>query len=119
MGHTRLWPAGTPYRARVERVRSDGNWIIGDPADTYLRPWRIDGRTVQGVPRLMVDRWSDAPQPPAIPGWKYQNYSGFSGGDWHPDKPNWLVCYEYLPINPTDRNAPPVQLSLFDLLEGS
>lgn len=98
----------------VDRVRNDGNWIVGDPADTYLRPWRIDGRTVQGVPRLLLYHDVKGAPPPDVPGWKTPRY-GFLLNN---DGPRTMFM-EYTPVVCRDRNAKPVQLALFDLAVAS
>lgn len=101
----------------VDRVRNDGNWIVGDPADTYLRPWKIDGRTVQGVPRLHLYHEIGGGPVPDVPGWKTPRF-GFELC-LAVDDPRRVMFMEYTPVTPLDRDAPPVQLALFDLAVAS
>lgn len=56
----------TDMPARVERIRNDGNWITGGPAAMDYLPWRIDGRTAVGVPRLFPYRDIKGGQPSRI-----------------------------------------------------
>lgn len=105
MSATEGWPNHLPVFAQVERVRNDGNWIVGDPLDTAPIPWRIDGRTVQGVPRLLVHHDVRGGALPDFPGWETPRF-GFSTG------PGQLFM-EYVPV----RVPAPVQMSIFDLLD--
>ena len=105
MSHAPEWPHHLPVLAQVERVRSDGNWIAGDPRDTAPIPWRIDGRTVQGLPRLLVQRHIKGGPLPDFPGWQTPR-CGFDIGPRH-------IFMEYVP----ERVPAPVQTSIFDVLD--
>lgn len=105
MSHTPGWPGHLPILAQVERVRSDGNWIAGDPLDTAPIPWGIDGRTVQGLPRLLVHRNTSGGPLPDFPGWETPRF-GFEVGPGQ-------IFMEYVP----KRVPAPVQTSIFDFLD--
>lgn len=104
-------PATGP--AKVERVRNDGQWLYGDRLDMDYRPWRIDGRTVLGVPRLILERWTDAAPAPVVPGWEYHRYSGMVAINGYGKRPTLMGWLEYTPIECIDPTAPPKQLELF------
>ncbi len=78
--------------ARVERVRSDGNWILGDPDVIPERGMLLAYHPVEAAPL------------PDFPGWETPEY-GFA---LNYDGP-LILCMSYYPV----RRPPAVQLSLF------
>lgn len=89
-------------RARCDRVRSDGNWISGDPDHP--------GTPGKEGSMLLAYHLVGADPLPDFPGWDTPRY-GFA----RPAPGNLTVmCMTY---HPTRRPAP-VQLSLFTLKEG-
>lgn len=78
----------------VERVRSDGNWIVGDPEVIGERSMLLAYHPV------------DADPLPNLPGWETPQY-GFS---LNYDGP-MILCMSYHPV----RRLPAVQLSLFEM----
>ncbi len=68
--HTPNWPTNQTLESQVERVRNDGNWIIGDPLDAATRPAGTNDTPWAYPPRLYARHIIDGAPLPAFPGWE-------------------------------------------------
>lgn len=114
--HTPNWPTEAPFYAQVERIRSDGNWIVGDPLDTATRPKGTNGTPWAYPPRLMALHQIDGAPLPDIPGWEkprlgFRDCYGVMIMQYEPADNEWTA-------KPA-RSARPVQLDLFDYLDST